>query len=153
VSAALLFFTFRIFTRAKVFKRLFWDDALVFMAWLLLLAIAILGIFLKGPMHLVAAIGRGELMAPPDLTQQLKFYPHGQVVFYWLYFTGLWAIKLSFMVFFRRLGSRVRGQKAVWWTVLALTIASFLTVVAVIDYKCLLGSTDIQLGKHPPVMM
>jgi len=49
----------------------------VFMAWLLLLAIAILGIFIKGPMHLIAAIGRGELMPPSDLTEQLEFYPDG----------------------------------------------------------------------------
>lgn len=123
------------------------------MAWLLLLAIAILGIFMKGPMHLIAAIGRGELMPPSDLTEQLKFYPHGQVVFYWLYFTGLWAIKLSFLLFFRRLGNRVRGQKVVWWTVFALAIAFFFTVVAVINYKCLLGLTDIQLGKYPPVII
>lgn len=67
---------------------------------------------MKGPMHLIAAIGRGELMPLSDLTEQLKFYPHGQVVFYWLYFTGLWAIKLSFLLFFRGLGNSVRARKS-----------------------------------------
>lgn len=151
MPTALLFFTFRVYTRVKVFRRLFWDDALVFIAWLLLLAIAILEKVMKGPMHQMVASSGGELVAPPEFIQQLRSYARGLVVFYWLYFTGLWAIKLSFLLFFRRLGNRVRGQSLIWWTVLALTIASFFTVVAVIDYRCLLGSMDVMLGKYRPI--
>lgn len=153
MPVALLFFAFRIYTRVKVFRRLFWDDALVFVAWLLLLAIAILGQFMKGPTYLVVAIGTGEVLPPPDFLQQLQLYPRGQVVFFWLYFTGLWAIKLSFLLFFRRLGNRVRSQKIIWWIVLALTVAFFVTVVGILDYACLLGSIEYELGGYPPFMM
>lgn len=116
-------------------------------AWLLLLAIAILGNFIKKAMYLTSAMRMGESLPPPDLLQQLELYRRGHTVFYWLYFTGLWAIKLSFLLLFRRLGNRVLSQKIIWWIVLALTMAFYLSVIGVVDYRCLPGSVQTELGE------
>ncbi|KAL8906626.1 MAG: hypothetical protein Q9171_006194 [Xanthocarpia ochracea] len=53
-----------------------------------------------------------------------------------LFYTCLWTVKLSFLLFFRRLGLNVRGQKIWWWCVLVITLLTWAATVADNDWKC-----------------
>ncbi|KAL8922348.1 MAG: hypothetical protein Q9172_003608 [Xanthocarpia lactea] len=52
------------------------------------------------------------------------------------FYTCLWTVKLSFLLFFRRLGLNVRGQKIWWWYVLVITLLTWAATVADHDWKC-----------------
>jgi hypothetical protein len=59
--------------------------------------------------------------------------PFGQMFFY----TSLWSIKLSFLVFFKRLiPSSLRNLRIYWTVVLAITIITYIGVWGVNPYKC-----------------
>ena len=60
-----------------------------------------------------------------------------------LFYSCLWSIKLSFLLFFRRLGSRVEGHKIWWWCILVITVLTWVACVADIRYKCSLASFEI----------
>ena len=59
----------------------------------------------------------------------------------------LWCVKLSFLIFFRRLGVKVTGQRVWWWVVLVLVVGSGVACVADIDYQCSLGSMKTIQGE------
>lgn len=61
----------------------------------------------------------------------------GSVVILVFFYTSLWAVKVSFLLFFRRLGHNVMGQKVIWWCVFALTLASYFVCIGDIQYSCL----------------
>ena len=67
-------------------------------------------------------------------------------------YTGLWAIKLSFLTFFRPLGHNARNQKPVWWTVLAMTVTTYFAYLGTIEYHCLAGSFEYILGRQIDVL-
>ena len=66
----------------------------------------------------------------------MKYYKSAVVVLVFFY-TSLWAIKTSFLLFFRRLGHNVTGQKVIWWCVFGFTVASYFVCIGDIQYTCL----------------
>lgn len=57
-----------------------------------------------------------------------------------LFYSTLWLVKLSFLMFFRRLGSKVKGLKIWWWFILVVTVLTWAACIADIDYQCLVNS-------------
>lgn len=53
-----------------------------------------------------------------------------------LFSLTLWSVKFSFLVFFRRLGSNIRGQNVWWWCVMGFTIAALVTIIGTLNYQC-----------------
>ena len=60
---------------------------------------------------------------------------------------GIWAIKFSFLAFFRRLGHNVRGQKLIWWVVTVLTIIALAISVGVSYYPCIFATFEFETSK------
>lgn len=56
-----------------------------------------------------------------------------------LFYSSLWLVKLSFLLFFWRLGWKVKGPKIWWWCILIITLLTWVTCIATIDYRCLLN--------------
>lgn len=71
----------------------------------------------------------------PDTEHYLKSTVATMVLFY----SSLAAIKISFLLFFRRLlsGVHIKALRIQWWTVLAITIISWIISIADLEYKCL----------------
>ena len=154
VAISFGFFMFRIFVRVKVFRRLFPDDALVLAAWLMMIAYAAIWQWCGDQLYLSVAVASGKLlMPPPDFLDQLETFLHGLFVAYYMFYTCLWSIKMSFLLFFLKLGHNVRRQKTLWWSVFAFTIASYAVCLGLVDYSCLLGSKMHLASKnrHPSV--
>ncbi|KAL8725332.1 MAG: hypothetical protein Q9166_007438, partial [cf. Caloplaca sp. 2 TL-2023] len=141
VAIGFLSFLIRVIVRLKVFQKLFADDPLVLFSCVLLLTNTITWQVVKEDMYLNLAVSAGQLYPPPaDLPRRTERYLRATVAIITFFYTGLWAIKLSFLVFFKKLGENVRNQTTIWWSVLAVTCASYFVCLGTIEYKCLAGS-------------
>ena len=137
VAVTFCFVAFRGYVRLSLFRRLFVDDALVFASWLMLMGNAITWQIASGSMYTLVNVENGVQLPPPDFFDQLKLFFRSQIAVNLLMTCGLWAIKLSFMLFFRKLGHNVRGQKPLWWGVLIAIVAAFAICIGVYDWPCL----------------
>jgi hypothetical protein len=53
-----------------------------------------------------------------------------------LFYSSLWAVKISFMLFFAKLGNKLQNFKLWWWIVLVITIGAYLGCIGDIQYDC-----------------
>ena len=143
VALAWIFFVTRVAGRIKAFRRLYADDAMVLIACLLLMTNALIWQVSKDDMYEVIAVASGQLYPPPsDLSTNATAYLRRSVAVRVFFYSGLWAVKLSFMLFFRRLAQNVTGQKGLWWTILVIVVATWLACAGTTDYRCLAGSFE-----------
>ena len=143
VALTIFFFAFRVIVRFKVFGRLQADDGLVFFAWTVLLINTILWQFSQDALYENMAVSSGQLYPPPSgFEHATAQYLRKTVAVIVFFYTGLWSVKFSFLVFFKRLGHNVRNQHVVWWVVLAITLASYVSCLGTIEYSCLAFSID-----------
>lgn len=94
----------------------------------------------------------GQVFPPPTtFYDAAERYRKAKVAAWALFFTTLWLVKGSFLIFFWRLSENVTGQKALWWAVAAFTAATYLVCIGTIEYKTLQGSTKsfIAEGSSP----
>ena len=52
---------------------------------------------------------------------------------------GIWAVKMNFLLFFRRLGMQITAYRIAWWFVLVVTIACGIASLALVEFQCLYG--------------
>lgn len=130
VALAWIFFVTRVAGRIKVFRRLYADDAMVLIACLFLMTNTLIWQMSKDDLYEIIAVQSGQQYPPPlDLSKRAQAYLRRSVAVIALFYSGLWAIKLSFMLFFRRLGQNVRNQDIIWWTILAIIVATWLCLL------------------------
>jgi hypothetical protein len=94
---------------------------------------------------LVEEVSRGLMRYPATFQTDIPTGLRGMFVHALLCVTGVHSIKASFLIFFYRLGRHVNKYLIFWWCVTFLTVASFATCIALVEYKCLLGSNDVLL--------
>lgn len=75
------------------------------------------------------------------------------VAFGILFYSTLWLVKLSFLMFFRRLGSKVIGLSIWWWCILVVTVLTWVACVADIQYKCSLSSYAFIICEFSPTCL
>lgn len=122
----------------KAFRRLYADDFLVLFSWLLLLATAIIWQCVSNDLYQMLAVNSGHLSPPPaTFNTDSERYLKSSLPIIIFFYTGLWSVKLSFLLFFRRLGNKVRGQKLHWWIVTGFTLVTWCTCIGTIQYDCL----------------
>lgn len=102
------------------------------------LAYAILWHNVANKLYSVIAVDSGQIrMPPPEYLSCVYVELHSLLASFLLYYTALWSIKLSFLLFFRKLCQSIRGQMILWYYVLGYTIVSYITCLGMIDYRCL----------------
>lgn len=147
-AISLLFLIFRLAVRVRSFRKLYSDDYLVIAAWLMLLTSTIIwqtNIYLLYWQYDVAS-GRAPY-SEAFIAAYATFMPQ---VTTWtvLFYSCLWAIKFSFLMFFRRLGSEIKVHKVWWWVVFILTFAGWIASISDFDYRCSAGDISYILGKN-----
>ena len=116
---------------------------MVLIACLFLMTNTLIWQMSKDDMYEVIAAGSGQLYPPPpDLPKRAETYLRRSTAIIALFYSGIWAIKLSFMLFFRRLGHNARGQKILGWTILVIVVATWLACLDTIHYRCLTSSFE-----------
>lgn len=143
VALSLLFFALRIYVRIKSFHRLFWDDFLVLLAWLMILANSIVWQYAKTGLYLLLNVQSGRQPPPPDFAGKVEEYLHASIAILILFYSSLWCVKLSFLIFFLRLGRNVRWQNVIWWSVFVIVVASYFSVIGTIKWHCLIPRFEV----------
>ncbi|MCJ1311398.1 hypothetical protein MMC25_005069 [Agyrium rufum] len=148
VIISFLFIVFRLYVRITIFKKLFVDDGFLIFAWLMQVGNAIIWQVNVNKMYLIiAVITRKTLIPPPDIMDELVKYLRGSFAAYVLGYAALWSIKLSVMLFFRRMGESIRTQQIIWWCILTVVMISFVICLVIPDNKCLIGPVSVLLGE------
>lgn len=137
VVISAIFFAFRIYVRVETFHRVYPDDLLIFAAWLMLLTSAVIWQINKDKMYQGLAMTSGQLAITPDALHEVTKYLRASTAVMIFFYSCLWSVKISFLIFFRRLGHNVRGQKHLWWFVMAVTLVSYFGSLSLVPYKCL----------------
>ena len=146
-AVSALFVVFRVFVRIKVFRRLWVEDAFVIFAWLLLLITAIIWQTQVEALYIQFKLLSGAVLPTPEIEyKQTLYFPCLAAIFVFFY-TCLFAVKLSILFFFRRLGARVPGQRIWWWFVLIFNTAVWVTLIGSMGWSCLLNSLEYIFSK------
>ncbi|KAK8051772.1 hypothetical protein PG993_003157 [Apiospora rasikravindrae] len=127
----------RLYIRYACFRRLWYDDYLMLVALVLHTAVAILiQLFLKNAYDLEKAEnGDLSVMGPDFLPNSGKaFVAIGASIN--ITMVGVLMIKLSFLLFFRRLGTNVRFFNPVWWGILLFTVAASAAQIGMQYFHC-----------------
>ena len=123
--------------RWTVFRRFFPDDALVMLAYIFLFAGVILWQVNLHLLYEVFGVITGAVSPPPaNFLEIFGTYIHTAFASLWLVLLGLWSVKFSFLLFFKKLGKNVKGQKLLWWCVFVATCVGLIISIGLQDYKC-----------------
>ena len=109
----------RFYMRYRILKHLFWDDALHFVAWILLLALGITYTVQAPANYRFAAISAGTLPQPPPdefekLVGSILRYDFALPVLFW---TCLFCVKFAFLCLYRLILDGSGKQMKTWWAV------------------------------------
>ncbi|KAI4274742.1 MAG: hypothetical protein LQ337_003713 [Flavoplaca oasis] len=132
----------RCLARIRTFKKLLIDDYFVLLALSLVLASAITWQIFARDMYYVLGVSAGLEMPGEDFSQVAGDYFKATLAVIILFYSALWCIKISFLLFFRRLGNNVRGQRRIWWPVFGVTVATYFACIGSIQYQCLVSSFE-----------
>jgi hypothetical protein len=134
----------RIGIKLRTFRRLFWDDALVMLAWAMLLTTAILW---RYNLHFVYdnyEIVQGKRPFDQNAIRHWDTFMRLIVPFNVLFYTGLWLVKLSFLFFFRSFGTKIHSYETYWWFVLVVTLIAYIGCIADIQYDCTVPAKSVE---------
>ena len=94
-------------------------------------------------MYQFLAVNSGRLWPPPaDFEADSEMYYRKSLAVWVCFSIGLWAVKFSFLLFFRRLGQNVARQQVLWWCVFVFTVAAYIVSIGDVPYACLTDSFD-----------
>lgn len=123
--------------RIKTFRRLLVDDFLTGFAWIILLATAILWQVITPDLYELMEVTAAIRMPGVNFVENAERYMKGSLAVLFLFYVGLWCVKLSFLIFFYRLGDQVTYYRVSWWIVTIFTICAGFVCLGDIQYHCL----------------
>ena len=107
--------------RLKVYGRLMIDDGLVILAFICLLAGSIMFSALIHTTYVVEDVAVYHAKPPPHFEDLLHQYAKYQWAGAYLFFTGVWSVKGSFLAFYDDLTRRLPRYRRAWWAVIVIT--------------------------------
>ena len=90
-------------------------------------------------------VSNGRIAIPPTFLDDMPKALHSMVIHGVLSITGVHAVKLSFLLFFYRLGRKIPNYIIFWWFVTFVVVASYAISIALIEYRCMLSPLRILL--------
>ena len=146
-ALSLCLVTFRVFVRLRYFKRVYADDIFILVAWIILLASSIILQTQQGNMYSSFKLSAGQIQPTADILAAEQSLMHATLEVLILFLSCLWSVKVSILLFFYRLGHRVRSLKIWWWSVMGFTVLTWAICIGILPYWCLLGSADYILSE------
>jgi hypothetical protein len=89
-------------------------------------------------MFLSSAVVRGVETPPLDYAIRTEVFLKASTAIIILFYLTLWAIKLSFLFFFRRIYLNIASWMRYWWVIFTVTISCYFVCIGCINYNCLL---------------
>ncbi|KAK3302915.1 uncharacterized protein B0T15DRAFT_258943 [Chaetomium strumarium] len=143
---ALLFLTIRLFTRIRTQRRIFWDDVLAIFAASLTVVVAALWQWQAPSMYQVLQVMAGLAPPGPGFIDKMLLWLKVQLISELFFYTGLVAVKLAFLLFFKRLGHNVNRFDWFWWPVFGFVLAVYAVNLGTVEYRCLLATVEDVVG-------
>ncbi|KAK4224840.1 hypothetical protein QBC38DRAFT_501902 [Podospora fimiseda] len=144
-AVALLFVIVRIYARIRSSGQLFPDDIFVLLACVIVFITGSLWQWVARDMYILLEILAGntqlleQLLASGKLVAVINVHASNHV----LHYACLTAIKLSVLLFFRRLGGyRVDTVRRIWWFLVGYVLIGLIITVACTPWKCFIKSPD-----------
>ena len=109
-------------------------------ALIIAIVTAILWQIYLGDLYYVLAAGLESRKSDFESVSESYFKATAAILI--LFYSSLWSIKISFLLFFRRLGANVTHQKFLWWPVFGVTLATYFACIGSIPYSCLVRSPE-----------
>ncbi|KAL8722745.1 MAG: hypothetical protein Q9181_007422 [Wetmoreana brouardii] len=125
-GVALAFCVARIAIAWRLYSRLRMDDILVILAMTCLLVSDILKTYTAPTMYIVQAVQAGRISKFKGYKDTADTYAGYQWAAAYLFFTGIWAVKGSFLAFYDVLTNRLAPYRRAWWVTIALTILTYI---------------------------
>ena len=109
----------------------------------MLLSVAALGqVFLKD-IYMLMAVSKGRMIPGPNFSKDAQKGLQAFGVAMLFSYLGIWAIKLNFLLFFRRLITKMTSffvfYLIFWWAVLIITIACGAVSIGLMQFRCIFG--------------
>ncbi|KAL9034923.1 MAG: hypothetical protein Q9214_006824 [Letrouitia sp. 1 TL-2023] len=102
------------------------DDGLVALSVIMLTAISIMQTAYVDTSFKVQAVRTEHHPKPPDFERTTKLFAHYQWAIAYLFFTGIWAIKGSFLAFYDQLTQRLPHVRRAWWIAIIFTVLTYI---------------------------
>ncbi|KAI1419548.1 hypothetical protein F5Y12DRAFT_793531 [Xylaria sp. FL1777] len=135
-------FSCRAHIRLLCHHRFLVDDWLMLVSLIVLFGNALLAQLTLPSVYIVAEVGAGQLTPGPDYLYEIQKNLQALGIFFVICYIGIWLIKLGFLVFFYRLGSKITKFLVLWWMFLFLTIASLAVILGTGRFSCFFGSIE-----------
>jgi hypothetical protein len=149
-AISLILVVCRVSIRVKYAHRIWLDDVLIMLAWLMVLAATTLYQIEATNLYNHFPLVTGKLPATPQNLKNEASLLYAELAEFVLGFTILLFVKLSNLWFFRRLFF-TPGQspwlKTWWWFVTGWVIASWAVCIGTIPYNCLIKPIHFIMGK------
>lgn len=123
--------------RIRVFRRLLADDFFTLFAWVLLFATAMLWNANMDGLYELAYVSAGLKVPSKDFVPRVERFTKGTVAVIFMFYLGLWTVKMNFLVLFYRLGAQITHYRVAWWIVTIFTVCVGLSTFGTIHYVCL----------------
>lgn len=125
VAIAILFAIFRFAIRYTL-RKLLYDDLAVAVAWLLLLSLAIMYKHAIPIMFELDKVAKGEEMLTQSfLRVRAPTFLKLQFAIIVLFWTTIWTVKISFLIFYWSLFTGLEDHRRGWWVVAGFTALGY----------------------------
>ncbi|KAJ5118144.1 uncharacterized protein N7515_010367, partial [Penicillium bovifimosum] len=148
-GSAFLFVSIRIYTQLTSFRRLFIDDYLVILAWIIILTAAVIWQVEGKVLYELYAISAGTKLFSVDFLPRYNTFMRFNAPFEILFYSALWCVKFSFLALFYRISAKVKFFRIWWFVVLLCTASVYIASVANIEYKCSFGGLAYIISQCP----
>lgn len=116
----------RTVTRIHVFGRLYADDACVYFALAMLIATGVLYNYITPIMFEFEYTFHKEKEAAAGFKERVEFFLRLQFAIIVLFWTTIWAVKLSFLLWYRKMLVGFTDRKILWPFVLIFSLCAYL---------------------------
>ena len=101
------------------------SDACIYLATAALISIAILYSLVTSDMFELDRVSAQQAAPPAGFLQRSDFFLQCQFAIICLFWTSVWAVKISILLFYRSLFNRLQWYRISWWLVLAVVISTY----------------------------
>ena len=134
--------TVRLYIRYHCFRRLLVDDWIMMFALALLLSVVALAQAFLGDVYKIVEFENGHIIPDASFPDVMRHGLRGFGAALTMSLVGILAVKINFLLFFKRLGTQITSYLVFWYIVLFITVACGATNIGLMDYKCVFGSLE-----------
>ena len=135
-AIATILTAFRLYVRRTRLGKVFWDDAIHLLGWILLLASAIVLTIDAPVLYVARGVSTGHAPLTIEFLQKdAPIFIRYEFISILLFWSTIWAIKFAFLLFYRRFFTDTSHMVA-WWAIFSFTTISFICCWLPFLYVC-----------------